>query len=277
MRLDKPAGTLLLLWPGLWALWLASKGHPHPWIVVIFVLGTLLMRSAGCVLNDFADRKIDPYVARTRSRPLAMRQMPAAEALGLALVLVAASFVLVCLLNGLAVVLSVPALLVAIIYPYTKRWIAMPQAVLGIAFSFGIPMAFAAETGHLALTAFLLVGANLFWVIAYDTQYAMVDRDDDLTLGVRSSAITFGSHDLLAIGLCFVVFDAIWYWVGMRQGLRGAFWIALAGVLVLQSRDLWMIRRRDRESCFAAFRRSHRQGAVIWLGLVAHFSFGGGT
>ncbi|MCB1945171.1 MAG: 4-hydroxybenzoate octaprenyltransferase, partial [Thauera sp.] len=192
MRIDKPIGTLLLLWPTLWALWIAAEGWPPLYILAIFIAGTFLMRSAGCVINDYADRDFDGHVERTRNRPLATGVVSPGEALALAAVLSAAAFVLVLPLNTLTILLSVPALLLAGSYPFTKRFFAIPQAYLGIAFGFGIPMAFAAVTGTVPATGWLMLLANIFWAVAYDTEYAMVDRPDDLKIGIKTSAITFG-------------------------------------------------------------------------------------
>ncbi|HTP94364.1 MAG TPA: 4-hydroxybenzoate octaprenyltransferase, partial [Burkholderiales bacterium] len=209
MRLDKPIGILLLLWPTLWAVWLAGRGRPDLTVLVVFVLGTVLMRSAGCIVNDIADRNFDPHVARTRERPLAARRLPVGEALALAAVLSALAFALVLQLNGLTVKLSVVALLIAFTYPLTKRFFMLPQAYLGVAFGFGIPMAYAAQLGAVPPIAWLWLAANIFWAIAYDTEYAMVDRADDLRIGIRTSAILFGRYDVALTLTCHAVFLGI--------------------------------------------------------------------
>lgn len=267
-RLDKPIGILLLLWPTLWGLWLAADGMPDPMILVIFVLGTILMRSAGCAINDFADRKIDPHVSRTRNRPLATGIISSREALLVAAGLSLCAFLLILPLNLLTILLSVPALLLAISYPFTKRFFAMPQAYLGIAFSFGIPMAFAAQTGTVPPLAWLLVLANLFWVIAYDTEYALVDLADDLKIGIKTSAITFGRFDVVGILLCHITFLSILTYAGilLQRGIwfYGALLVALGLVIVQYT----MIRNREPARCFQAFLHNNRVGAVIFAGIL---------
>lgn len=267
-RLDKPIGILLLLWPTLWGLWLAADGMPDPMILVIFVLGTILMRSAGCAINDFADRKIDPHVSRTRNRPLATGIISSREALLVAAGLSLCAFLLILPLNLLTILLSVPALLLAISYPFTKRFFAMPQAYLGIAFSFGIPMAFAAQTGTVPPLAWLLVLANLFWVIAYDTEYALVDLADDLKIGIKTSAITFGRFDVAGILLCHITFLSILTYAGilLQRGIwfYGALLVALGLVIVQYT----MIRNREPARCFQAFLHNNRVGAVIFAGIL---------
>ncbi|MXS79425.1 4-hydroxybenzoate polyprenyltransferase [Nitrosomonas eutropha] len=267
-RLDKPIGILLLLWPTLWGLWLAADGMPDPMILVIFVLGTILMRSAGCAINDFADRKIDPHVSRTRNRPLATGIISSREALLVAAGLSLCAFLLILPLNLLTILLSVPALLLAISYPFTKRFFAMPQAYLGIAFSFGIPMAFAAQTGTVPPLAWLLVLANLFWVIAYDTEYALVDLADDLKIGIKTSAITFGRFDVVGILLCHITFLSILTYAGilLQRGIwfYGALLVALGLVIVQYT----MIRNREPARCFQAFLHNNRVGAVIFTGIL---------
>jgi len=271
IRLDKPIGILLLLWPTLWALWLSSRGFPDWVIVWIFILGTVLMRSAGCAINDYADRDFDRHVARTRDRPLAAGLIKPSDALIVAAVLAFAAFALVLQLNMLTVLLSVPAVVIAATYPFTKRVFILPQAYLGVAFGFGIPMAFAAQTGSVPSVAWLLLLANVFWAIAYDTEYAMVDRDDDRRIGIRTSAITFGRHDVAAVMICHAVFLLILAWIGWRHALGIYFFAGLlmaAGFAVMQYR---MIRHRDPESCFRAFRHNNWIGATVFAGLVASF------
>ena len=274
MRLDKPIGTLLLLWPTLWALWFAADGHPRWDTVVVFALGTLLMRSAGCVMNDIADRDFDPQVKRTRSRPLAAREVTVREALVVAAVLVLASFALVLTQNRMTVLLSVAAVLIAATYPLFKRFFAIPQAYLGIAFGFGIPMGFAAVLSALPAAAWWLLAANIFWAIAYDTEYAMVDRDDDLKIGIRSSAITFGRFEVTAVMLCYASMLAILAALGVEYGRGLAYCLGLvtaAGMMLVHYR--W-IRTREREACFRAFNHNNWVGGVIFAGLALDYLFG---
>lgn len=268
IRLDKPIGILLLLWPTLWGLWLAADGMPDLKILVIFVLGTVLMRSAGCAINDFADRKIDPHVSRTRNRPLATGIISAREAVLVAAGLSLCAFLLILPLNLLTILLSVPALFLAASYPFTKRFFAMPQAYLGMAFSFGIPMAFAAQTGEVPPLAWLLVLANLFWVIAYDTEYALVDRADDLKIGIQTSAITLGRFDVAGIVLCHLVFLGMLAYAGMLLQRGIWFYGALLIALGLVAMQYHMIREREPARCFQAFLHNNRVGAVIFAGIL---------
>ncbi|MGB4468306.1 MAG: 4-hydroxybenzoate octaprenyltransferase [Azovibrio sp.] len=272
MRLDKPIGTLLLLWPTFWALWLSSGGRPS-WVWVwVFALGTVLMRSAGCVINDYADRDFDPHVARTRERPLAARRVSPREALLLAAGLTLAALLLILplatpLLLGLAVV----AAFLAGSYPFTKRFFAIPQAYLGIAFGFGIPMAYAAQQGGLPTEAWLLLLANVFWAVAYDTEYAMVDRPDDLKIGIKTSAITFGRFDLLAVMFCYAAAFGLIAWVGMQAGLGWAF---VGGLLVAAALAVYhytLIRERQGPGCFKAFLHNNWVGAAIFAGIVLDY------
>jgi len=271
MRLDKPIGILLLLWPTLWALWISSNGHPDWLVVWIFMLGTVLMRSAGCVMNDYADRKFDAHVERTRSRPLATGEVSSREALALAGMLSLLAFGLVLLLNKLTILLSVCALFLAMTYPYTKRFISIPQAYLGVAFGFGIPMAFAAHNGTVPLLAWALLAANIFWAVAYDTEYAMVDRDDDVKIGIRSSALFFGHYDVAAVMACYAVMLGILAWVGMEVRLHWPYYagLAVAGAIALYHYTL--IRGRERAACFKAFLHNNWLGAVIFAGLFASY------
>ena len=271
MRLDKPIGILLLLWPTLWGLWLSSMGSPNPFVAVIFVLGVVLMRSAGCIINDFADRDFDRHVERTRDRPLAARLIAPQEALLLAAALVLLSFLLVLQLNWLVIKLSMIALALAVIYPFLKRVFWLPQAWLGIAFGFGIPMAFAAHQNHVVPLAWLLVLANVFWAIAYDTEYAMVDRDDDVKLGLKSSAILFGRFDVAAIMACHALFLACMAYVGYRAGCGVGYFSGLAMAAGIAGYQYLLIRDRRRENCFKAFLLNNFVGAVIFAGIVVEF------
>lgn len=273
MRLDKPIGILLLLWPTLWGLWLASQGQPDWRVVWIFVLGTVLMRSAGCVMNDWADRKFDGLVERTRLRPLATGEVGSREALVLAAFLSLLAFCLVLQLNCLTVALSVAALLLAASYPFTKRFLAVPQAYLGIAFGFGIPMAYAALTNHVPDIAWLLLIANICWAIAYDTEYAMVDRNDDLKIGIRSSAIFFGRYDVFMIMSCYALMLILLALAGYRLGLVWVYYVGLLAAAGIAVYHYWLIRERAPASCFQAFLHNNWLGAVIFAGVVANYWF----
>lgn len=268
MRFHRPIGIWLLLWPTLWALWFAADGPPPLRVLVVFVLGTALMRAAGCVINDFADREFDPRVERTRDRPLAAGLVSPGEALRLFVVLGLIALGLVSSLHNLRVIgLSVPAVLLAAIYPFTKRWISMPQAVLGLAFSWGIPMAFAAVLPSVPWSeVLLLMAANVCWVIAYDTFYAMADRADDLNVGVKSSAILFGRHDRWITALLQAATLALLALAGLERGPVYLLGLGIAALLAL--RQQWMIRTRDPAQCFAAFLANHHFGAVIFAGLA---------
>lgn len=272
MRLDKPIGILLLLWPTLWALWLASAGKPNWLVAWVLILGTVLMRSAGCVINDVADRKFDPHVARTRDRPIAAGRVSVREALILFVVLVLASFALVLVLgNRLVLWLSVPALFLAGSYPFTKRFFAIPQAYLGIAFGFGIPMAFAAQVEWLPREAWWLLLANIFWAVAYDTAYAMVDRPDDLKIGIRTSAITFGRFDIIAIMLCYGLALGLITWIGTVRHLGWGFYVGMLVAAAIAGYHYTLIRDRDGVRCFKAFLHNNYLGGVIFLAIVAGF------
>jgi 4-hydroxybenzoate polyprenyltransferase len=274
VRADKPIGILLLLWPTLWALWMASGGKPDPLYVVIFVVGTALMRSAGCAINDYADRDIDLHVKRTAERPLTSGRIRAWEAVAIAAALAIVSFLLILPLNSLTKQLSVVAVIVAGTYPYFKRFFAIPQAYLGIAFGFGIPMAFAAVQDQVPAVAWWLLLANVFWAVAYDTEYAMVDRDDDLKIGIRTSAITFGRFDVAAVMLCYGAALAIDLVCGWHLGLRGWF---VGGIVVAAAIALYhytLIRNRDRMACFAAFRHNNWLGAALFAGVALDYALG---
>ncbi|GAB3245476.1 UbiA prenyltransferase family protein [Chitinimonas naiadis] len=271
MRLHKPIGILLLVWPTLWGIWVASDGRPNLTILWIFILGTVLMRSAGCVINDYADRDFDPLVERTQSRPMATGAVSKREALLLAGGLSLLSFLLILPLNRLTLLMSIPALFLAGTYPYTKRFLPLPQAYLGVAFSFGIPMAFAAIQNQVPMIAWALLLANLFWVLAYDTEYAMTDKPDDLKIGIKTSAITFGRFDAEAVMVCHAL-----YLVGMSTIgwflKRGPLWylgLLVASVLIaLQYRQ---IRGRDRAKCFQAFNDNNWVGGVVFAGIALDY------
>lgn len=271
MRLDRPIGILLLLWPMLWGLWFAAEGIPDSHILAIFMMGTILMRSAGCVINDFADRNIDPYVERTKNRPLAAGLVNSKEALSLAAGLSLVAFLLILPLNLLTILLSVPALFLAASYPFTKRFFSMPQAYLGIAFSFGIPMAFAAQTGSLPSIIWILMLANLFWVIAYDTVYAMVDKPDDLKIGIKTSAITFGRYDVAGVMVCHTLFIAVMLYIGWLQSMGMAFYAGLVTATGLIVHQYTLIRGRNRTLCFKAFLNNNWVGLVVFSGIVLDF------
>jgi 4-hydroxybenzoate polyprenyltransferase len=274
VRLDKPIGILLLLWPTLAALWFASGGVPDWKVLAIFVLGTALMRSAGCAINDFADRDIDKHVKRTAERPLTSGRIRSWEAVMVALVLALISFVLILPLNTLTKQLSVAAVIIAGTYPYFKRFFAIPQAYLGIAFGFGIPMGFAAVQNTVPALAWWLLLANVFWAVAYDTEYAMVDRDDDLKIGIRTSAITFGRFDVMAVMLCYGFALAIILACGWELGLRAWF---VGGIVVAAGIALYhytLIKDRDRMACFAAFRHNNWLGAAIFIGVALDYALG---
>ncbi|WP_186163148.1 4-hydroxybenzoate octaprenyltransferase [Burkholderia gladioli] len=272
VRMDKPIGSLLLLWPTLNALWIASGGRPAPSLLVIFILGTLLMRSAGCAINDYADRDFDRHVKRTVDRPLTSGKIRAWEAVAIAVGLAIVSFLLILPLNGLTKWLSVVAVFVAGTYPFLKRFFAIPQAYLGIAFGFGIPMAFAAIQNSVPLIAWVMLAANVFWSVAYDTAYAMVDRDDDLKIGMRTSAITFGRYDVLAIMLCYAAVFAIYAWIGLTQQFGPVYWLGWAAAVGCAVYHYTLIKDRDRMKCFAAFRHNNWLGGALFVGIALHYA-----
>lgn len=268
VRLDKPIGSLLLLWPTLSALWLASNGRPDWTLVAIFTVGTVLMRSAGCAINDFADRDFDRHVKRTAERPLTSGRIAAWEAVAVAALLAMISFLLVLPLNELTKQLSVVAVLVAGTYPYFKRFFALPQAYLGIAFGFGIPMAYGAVLDTVPVEAWVLLAANVFWALAYDTEYAMVDRDDDLLIGIRTSAITFGRFDVLAVMICYGINLVLIALVGASYHLGPLFYAGLIVAAGIAIYHYLLIRNRDRMRCFAAFRHNNWLGAAVFAGIL---------
>jgi 4-hydroxybenzoate polyprenyltransferase len=273
IRWNRPAGWLLLLWPTWSALWLAQGGFPGWHLLVVFTLGTVLMRSAGCCINDVADRAFDRHVKRTAERPVTSGKVSVREALTLGAVLAVLAFGLVLTTNTVTIAWSFAALAVALVYPYAKRFIAMPQAVLGVAFSFGIPMAYAAVRSEIPLEAWLLLLGNLFWVLAYDTEYAMVDRDDDLRIGIQTSAITLGRFDVAAIMLFYAVYLSVWAGVLARLTDNGFF---LAGLALAAAQAVWhffLIRKRSREGCFKAFRLNHWVGMAVFAGVAFSVGF----
>jgi len=275
IRWDRPAGWLLLLWPTLSALWLASHGFPGWHLLLVFTLGTFLMRSAGCCLNDVADRDFDRHVKRTAQRPVTSGQLPAKEALAVGAVLALCAFGLVLTTNITAISWSFAALGIAIIYPFAKRYVAMPQAVLGVAFSFGIPMAFAAVQSRVPAIAWALLLGNLFWVMAYDTEYAMVDRDDDLKIGMKTSAITLGRFDVLAVLASYVLYLFIWLNVlssQLNQAQAALYLIALGLALMQALWHIWLIHKRQRDNCFKAFRLNHWLGLTVFAGIALSYA-----
>lgn len=269
MRAHRPIGTLLLLWPTLWALWLAADGTPPLLVLVIFVLGTFFMRSAGCVINDLADRNFDGHVARTKDRPLVMGWVTPREALTVFVVLVTLSAVTVLpIMTPLLFVLSLIAVFLAASYPFTKRFLAIPQGYLGIAFGFGIPMAFAAILGTVPAEAWWLLLSNIFWAVAYDTEYAMVDRPDDLKIGIKTSAITFGRFDVAAVMLCYGLTLAILAGVGVSMALGWPYWLGLSAATGIALYHYTLIRNRDTGKCFAAFMHNNWFGAAVFAGIL---------
>ena len=273
IRLDKPIGTLLLLWPTLWALWIASDGWPGITPLLIFTLGTFLMRSAGCIVNDFADRKVDGFVERTASRPLVTGTVSHKEAFGLFLILISLSFLLVLQTNLLTIELSIFALVLASIYPFLKRYTNLPQLGLGIAFSWGIPMAFAAQKASVPIETWVLLLANLFWVVVYDTQYAMVDREDDLQVGIKSTAILFGEADRHIIGFLQLVCLLCLFWVAHEFSLGLVYISSIFLVAILFLYHLYLIRHRKRQDCFKAFKHNNWVGICILLGIIFDYGY----
>jgi len=268
IRWDRPAGSYLLLWPSLSALWMAAGGFPGWHLLAVFTLGTFLMRSAGCAVNDVADRDFDKHVKRTAQRPVTSGAVSVKEALLLGAALALAAFGLVLTTNAATIAWSFAALAVSIFYPFTKRFFSMPQAVLGVAFSFGIPMAFAAVRGEVPALAWWLLLGNLCWVIAYDTEYAMVDRDDDLKIGIQTSAITLGRFDVIGVMAFYALFIATWAALGVQQGLRWPFYAGLAVAAGIAGWHWTLIRTRSRDGCFRAFRLNHWLGFAVFAGVV---------
>ena len=271
MRLDKPIGMLLLLWPTLWAVWIAANGQPSVSIIFIFVAGTILTRSAGCILNDLADRGFDGHVARTKDRPLVTGEVTVKEAITLAGICFFLAFLLILGLSALTLMLAVIAVLLAASYPFMKRIISIPQAYLGLAFSFGIPMSYAAIQNALPMTAWILFAGSCFWAIAYDTEYAMVDRDDDIHIGIKTSAITFGQADTLAVVICYGIMQVCLIWVGVRIDAGLFYYLGLIVALLMMAYHYFLIRKRVPEKCFKAFLHNAWVGAAIFIGIVADY------
>lgn len=270
-RLDRPIGIYLLLWPTLWALWIASEGRPNIWVIIVFVLGVILMRSAGCIMNDFADRDFDGHVKRTAQRPLPAGRVSAREALLLAGTLMLTALLLVLTLNRLTVGLAVIAALLAITYPFMKRYTYLPQVHLGLAFGWAIPMAFAAQIGAVPPVAWLILCASLLWTVAYDTMYAMVDRDDDIRIGIKSTAILFGSEDRLIIGIIQALLVAVLIVIGIRIELGGMYYVGISAAALLAVYQQYLIRDREPARCFEAFLNNHWLGAAVFMGLLSHY------
>jgi len=271
MRLHRPIGIYLLLWPTLWGLWIAGSGYPDPLVAVVFVLGVILMRSAGCVINDYADRKIDPHVKRTQHRPLATGKVSGKAALVLFVILCLAAFGLVLLMNPLTIGLSLIAVLLAGTYPFMKRYTYFPQVYLGAAFGWAIPMTFAAQTGEVPIIAWGILFINVLWVVAYDTQYAMVDREDDLKIGVKSTAIFFAESDKAMIALLQIAVIALFVIVGLYLEMSLVYYLSLivgSGLFLYQQ---WLIKDREPDKCFQAFLNNHWFGAVIFVGIAGHY------
>lgn len=271
MRMDKPIGTLLLLWPTFWALWIANQGVPSWHLVLIFGAGVFMMRSAGCVINDYADRHVDGAVKRTAQRPLASAKVTPDEALSLFLVLIGVSFILVLFLNRETILLSFAALALAMTYPFMKRFTNLPQVVLGAAFSFAIPMAFMASLTDIPQVAWFLFCANLIWTVSYDTMYAMVDRDDDLKIGVKSTAILFGKYDRIIIVLLNTIFIALLVWVGRILNFGLGYWLGLLAAVALLAYQQTLIHHREREQCFSAFLNNHYVGLLVFVGIASQY------
>lgn len=271
-RLNKPIGIMLLLWPTLWALWIAGAGQPDPLLVAVFTLGVVLMRSAGCVINDYADREIDKHVERTRQRPLTAGLISERETLLLFLLLVGCAFLLVLLLNPLTIALSVVGALLAASYPFSKRFTHLPQAWLGAAFGWAVPMSFAAQTGYLDSRSWLLFAATLTWAVVYDTMYAMVDREDDLKIGVKSTAILFGRYDRIIIGLLQLLMLGLLLLAGVAFELEGIYYLGLAVAGGLALYHQWLIRDRDRQRCFKAFLHNQWLGFAVFLGILLDYA-----
>jgi len=274
MRFDRPIGILLLLWPTLWALWIAGEGSPTAKNILIFCTGVVLMRAAGCIMNDVADRDFDPHVERTRSRPLASGELSVRDALLAFFTLMLLAFGLVLMTNLLTIKLAFAGAVLASTYPFFKRWTHLPQVVLGIAFGWGIPMAFAAETGQVASAAWLILLINVIWSVIYDTLYAMVDRDDDISIGLKSTAILFGRHDLLILRILKILMIALLIWLGVQLQFSWTWFAGVAVAAALFARQQYQVRHRDRDACFKAFLNNNWVGVAIWVGLLIGYFIG---
>jgi len=272
MRFDKPIGILLLLWPTLWALWIAGEGHPSIKNVLIFCTGVVLMRAAGCIMNDVADRDFDPHVERTRSRPLASGELTVRQALLVFFIVMLLAFGLVLMTNALTIKLAFAGALLASTYPFFKRWTHLPQVILGLAFGWGIPMAFAAENGYVASIAWLILLINVIWSVIYDTLYAMVDRDDDISIGLKSTAILFGRYDLSILRLLKIIMIALLALLGLKLQFSTPWFAGVTIAAVLFARQQYLVRARDRDACFRAFLNNNWVGLVIWVGLLANYA-----
>lgn len=272
MRFDRPIGILLLLWPTLWALWIAGDGSPSVKNLLIFCTGVVLMRAAGCIMNDVADRDFDPHVERTRNRPLASGELTVRQAMLAFFVLMSLAFGLVLMTNALTIKLAFAGAVLASTYPFFKRWTHFPQVVLGVAFGWGIPMAFAAETGYLVPAAWLILVINVIWSVIYDTLYAMVDRDDDISIGLKSTAIFFGSYDLTILRLLKLLMIALLVWLGLWLQLSWPWFAGVAVASVLFAWQQYQVRNRDRDACFKAFLNNNWVGVAIWAGLLATYA-----
>ncbi len=272
MRFDKPIGILLLLWPTLWALWIAGEGHPSIKNVLIFCAGVVLMRAAGCIMNDVADRDFDPHVERTRSRPLASGELTVRQALVVFFIVMLLAFGLVLMTNALTIKLAFAGALLASTYPFFKRWTHLPQVVLGLAFGWGIPMAFAAENGYVASIAWLILLINVIWSVIYDTLYAMVDRDDDISIGLKSTAILFGRYDLSILRLLKIIMIALLVLLGFKLQFSTPWFVGVSIAAFLFARQQYLVRNRDRDACFRAFLNNNWVGLVIWVGLLANYA-----
>jgi len=271
MRFDRPIGIFLLLWPTLWALWVAAKGFPDPLVFAVFVSGVVLMRAAGCVINDYADREFDPHVSRTRHRPIAAGRVKPNEALIIFAILCSLAFVLVLLMNTMTILLSVIGALLAASYPFMKRYTHFPQAFLGLAFGWAVPMAFAAQTGTIPQVAWMLYGATILWALAYDTMYSMVDIEDDLKIGVKSTAIIFGEFDRIIIGLIQVSVLVVLWVVGQKAGLTLPYKAGLGAVGGFFIYQQWLIRNREKDGCFRAFLNNNWVGTSVFCGIFFHY------
>lgn len=271
MRLDKPIGALLLLWPTLWGLWVAAKGWPPIHVLVVFVVGVVLMRSAGCAVNDYADRDFDKHVERTKDRPVTSGRVSAREALTLAAVLALVALLITLPLGLNVVLMSLPAAFLAGSYPFMKRFFPMPQAYLGIAFGFGIPMSFVAVQGQVPAEAWWLLLANVFWTLAYDTEYALVDKPDDLKIGIQTSAITLGRFDVLGIMVFYALAFAVWTGLAVMLQLGSWFWMCFVAALGCVVYHYTLIRQRDRQRCFKAFLHNNWVGGLLFVGLLLHY------